>query len=169
MNFEKGGGRIIKKNLPIELNDLQSENICWSRMIVWSSATFILRWSCQSTLATPTRCVRRGFSLFTGLLAWVELTQMYTWPRVSCALYSKSGVSNMIVHIMTFEEHTYTYTREFLGVCMRTIDTKYIFTWPCVPYVSFQALVPYVHIFRKIPLPAFLWNKIRYVTQALLA
>ena len=116
-----------------------------------------------------TRCVRRGLSLLTCLLAWVELTQMYTWPRVSCALYSKSGVSNMIVHIMTFEEHTYMYTREFLGVCMQTIDTEYIFTWPHVPYVSFQALVPYVHIFSKIPLPAFLSNKIRYVTQALVA
>ena len=112
-------------------------------------------------------CLAWPFPLY--LLAWVELTQMYTWPRVSCALYSKSGVSNMIVHIMTFEEHTYMYTREFLGVCMQTIDTEYIFTWPHVPYVSFQALVPYVHIFRKIPLRAFLWNKIRYICYASIA
>ena len=44
--IRKGGCSIIKIFWPIELNDRWSKNICWPKMIVWSGATFILRWSC---------------------------------------------------------------------------------------------------------------------------
>ena len=41
----RGGGSIIKIFWPIELNDLWSKTICRPKMIIWSGATFILRWS----------------------------------------------------------------------------------------------------------------------------
>ena len=43
---EGGGCSIIKIFWPIELNDLWSKGICQPKVIVWSGATFILRWSC---------------------------------------------------------------------------------------------------------------------------
>ena len=46
----RGGGSIIKIFWPIELNDLWSKKICRPKIIVWSGATFILRWSCSKEI-----------------------------------------------------------------------------------------------------------------------
>ena len=42
-------GGVIKIFWPIELNGLWSKKICRPMMTVWSSGTFILRWSCYNT------------------------------------------------------------------------------------------------------------------------
>ena len=51
----KGGmGRwrrdVFKIFWSIELNDLWSKKICWPKVIVWSGATFTLRWFCYVTV-----------------------------------------------------------------------------------------------------------------------
>ena len=43
-------GIIIEILWPIELNDLWSKTICRPQMIIWSGATFILRWSCLHSI-----------------------------------------------------------------------------------------------------------------------
>ena len=48
---------IIKIFWPIELNDLWSEKICSPKMIVWSGAIFILRWSCFVSFNCFTLCI----------------------------------------------------------------------------------------------------------------
>ena len=46
LSATRRGGSIIEIFWPIELNDLWSKKISRPNMIVWSGATFILRWSC---------------------------------------------------------------------------------------------------------------------------
>ena len=61
---------IIKIFWPIELTDLWSKKISRPKMIVWSSATFILRWSCSA-------CFREAVNYRCNKINWQITEHVY--------------------------------------------------------------------------------------------
>ena len=100
------GGSIIKIFSLIELNDLWSKKICWPQMIVWSVATFILRWSCYKYILILT-----GKPLYPATTSMTLLTRLTRLKRQHAKFWSRQDLQENFVqelkhnHIMNMSNY----------------------------------------------------------------
>ena len=100
------GGSIIKIFSLIELNDLWSKKICWPQMIVWSVATFILRWSCYKYILILT-----GKPLCPATTSMTLLTRLTRLKRQHAKFWSRQDLQENFVqelkhnHIMNMSNY----------------------------------------------------------------